>query len=284
MNYKYDISIIIPFFNGNQYINRTLRCIYNSIAYAKILKVEVIIVNDSPDVKLVLSKYNLFNITVISNEVNKGIHYSRVIGIKASKGKYILMLDQDDLITKTALLSQYNKINNFDMIISNGFDENPNNFGKIYRSPRHQNASLEERYYYYVGCMIVSPGQCLIKKKAIPTEWLESIIKHNGTDDLLLWILMMNNNKKISVNYDETYIHSYTGENVSSNFEAMKESAIETIHYLKHNGIVSKKYETIFMKRLKMRKIYEGKSILYKLIAFMRYPLISKELIKLKRM
>lgn len=284
MDYKYDISIIVPFYKGNKYMEKLFKSIYESISFAKVLNVEVVIVNDSPDIKVRYPNFELFNTTIIDNEINSGIHFSRANGIRHALGKYILMLDQDDLINEIALISQYNKISDYDMIISNGFDENPNNYGKIYHSTSHQDASLQEKYYYYVGSMIVSPGQCLIKKESIPDDWLNSTIKNNGTDDLLLWILMMHENKKILVNYDETYIHSYTGENVSADFEIMKESAIETINYLKQRGIISKKYETIFMKRLMMRKIYEGKNSIYKVIAFLRYPLIAIELIKLKKM
>lgn len=281
---KYDISIIIPFYRGNQYMERMMNCIKENVNYASNLKVEVVLVNDSPNVKIEYPNYQEFDVQLVINKQNSGIHYSRVNGINHANGKYILMLDQDDLIKEGALKSQFAQIKDNDLIISNGFDENPNNYGAIYHSHKHQDASLVAKYYYYVGCMIVSPGQCLIKKEAIPSIWMKGIIKNNGADDLMLWLIMMHQGKKIAVNYDQTYIHTFNGENVSANFEGMKQSALEVIEYLKKHDIISKENEKIYLERLKMRKIYEGKTKLHKILATIRYPYIAKELIRLKKM
>lgn len=281
---KYDISIIIPFYRGNQYMERMMNCIKENVNYASNLKVEVVLVNDSPNVKIEYPNYQEFDVQLVINKQNSGIHYSRVNGINHANGKYILMLDQDDLIKEGALKSQFDKIKDNDLIISNGFDENPNNYGAIYHSQKHQDASLVAKYYYYVGCMIVSPGQCLIKKEAIPVIWMQGIIENNGADDLMLWLIMIHQGKKIAVNYDQTYVHTFNGENVSANFEGMKQSALEVIEYLKKHDIISKENEKIYLDRLEMRKIYEGKTKFHKILATIRYPYIAKELIQLKRM
>lgn len=47
-----------------------------------------------------------------------------------------------------------------------------------------------------IGCAITSPGHCLIRKTSIPQLWKENILKNNGSDDLLLWLLMLEENKK----------------------------------------------------------------------------------------
>lgn len=281
---KYDISIIIPFYHGNQYMERMMNCIKENVDYAKELRVEVVLVNDSPEVEVKYPDYKQFDVQLVTNKQNSGIHYSRVNGINHANGKYILMLDQDDLIKEVALKSQFEKIKDNDLIIANGFDENPNNYGAIYHSHKHQDASLIEKYYYYVGCMIVSPGQCLIKKEAIPTIWMQGIIKNNGADDLMLWLIMMHQGKKMNVNYDQAYVHTFNGENVSADFKGMKNSVSEVIDYLKKYGIISSENEKICLKRLKMREMYEGKNLICKIIATIRYPYIAKELLRLKKM
>lgn len=283
MQYRYDISIVVPFYKGNQYMDNLLNVIQQN-ALNSSLKVELIIVNDSPDETVKISKNNHFDIHVIYNKQNRGIHYSRVQGIKNALGKYILMLDQDDLLYENALKSQYNHIKGFDMVISNGKDENPISKGQIYHSQAHQNCALNQKYYYFVGNMIVSPGQCLIKREAIPQIWLEHSIKNNGCDDFMLWIMMFHDKKTMTCNYDITYMHTYNGQNVSANFYKMKKSSIEMMTYLRKRDIISKDDEKIYMDRLKMREMYEGKNKLKKLLASICFPKIAIELYKLKKM
>ena len=146
-----------------------------------------------------------------------------------------------------------------------------------------QDCLLNEKYYYYVGNMIVSPGQCLIEKDAISHLWLDHSIKNNGCDDFMLWIIMFHENKKITVNYDITYKHTYNGENVSADFAKMKMSSIEMMTYLSKHGIITKENEKIYMKRLKMREIYEGKNKVFKMFASLCFPKIAYELYKLKK-
>lgn len=47
-------------------------------------------------------------IRIISNECNKGIAYSRNLGIKESSGKYIALMDDDDLAPLNRLMLEYN--------------------------------------------------------------------------------------------------------------------------------------------------------------------------------
>lgn len=282
MQYKYDISVIVPFYNGNQYIENLSNMINQNVLNSN-LKVEVVIVNDSPEVTVKSMNNKNFDVHIVYNKVNKGIHYSRVKGIQYAFGKYILMLDQDDILYENALGSQYQNIKAYDMVISNGEDENPISKGLIYRNQKHQNCALEEKYYYFVGNMIVSPGQCLIKKEAIPQLWLKHPIENNGCDDFMLWIMMFYEKKTMTNNYEITYKHTYNGKNVSADFYKMKKSSIEMMTYLRKHDIISKNNEKIYMDRLKMRELYEGKNKIYKLLASLRFPKIAIELYKLKK-
>ena len=58
------------------------------------------------------------------------------------------MIDQDDLIKENTLVSQFTKIKDNDMIVANGFDENPLNYGMIYHSKKHQEKSMNLKYYF----------------------------------------------------------------------------------------------------------------------------------------
>ena len=97
---QYDLSIIIPFYNGNNELSKLLSNLQTAIKYASEIKVEIIIVNDSPNCKVNCHGFESLNIKIITNHKNMGIHSSRVNGILNSNGKYIFMIDQDDLIRK----------------------------------------------------------------------------------------------------------------------------------------------------------------------------------------
>lgn len=279
--YRYDISIIIPFYYGNKQLPELLNNLEEAINYANNLKVEIIIVNDSPDCSVDFNDSTL-NIKVVQNEQNMGIHKARVNGILNSCGKYIYMLDQDDLINKKTLKDQFEQIGLADIIVANGYDENPLNKGEIYHSKKHQEKCYNLKYYLNIGCMIVSPGQCLIKKTALPKEWLEYQVKNNGADDLLLWLLMLKKNNKFIINEEVLYRHTYSGENVSCNLDKMITSSMEVIDYLTDKNFLNKAQRKKYIRRLKMRKFYEGKGKIKKILAMILYLDISYYLIKMK--
>ncbi len=226
------ISIITPIYKGNKYLNNYLKMVEEAISEIK--DVEVIWVNDSPNVPLeyddTLAKK--IDLHIIENKENCGIHKSRVNGLNKASGEYILFLDQDDEITKDALLSQYNKAKSYDLIIGNGYFEDKNGSHMIFENESSIKFVTKKKPYIEIRDFIVSPGQCLIRKEAIPEEWKENTLKNNGTDDFLLWLLMFNNNCKITTNFECIYKHKYTGENVSLETDNMYKSQLELLDTL----------------------------------------------------
>lgn len=101
------ISIIMPVYNDEQYVIKVLDSIklqtLNSNSY------EIIIVDDgSTDntfflCKEYLEKNNIRNFKLVNNRMNKGVSYSRNLGINLSKGKYLAFIDGDDLIARDYL-------------------------------------------------------------------------------------------------------------------------------------------------------------------------------------
>lgn len=115
----YKISIIIPMHNSHKTIKFALRSIQNQ----NMIEIEIIVINDfSLDnsvsiIKQIIEKDK--RIKLINNNKNKGILYSRCIGVLSSKGKYILNLDQDDMFFDNNLFNiLYKKaeIGNYDIV------------------------------------------------------------------------------------------------------------------------------------------------------------------------
>lgn len=95
------VSVIMPAYNGEKYIGDAIESILNQ-TYENL---ELIIVEDkSTDSTLdVIQKYKDPRIFIQLNSENKGIAFSTNLGIKISKGKYIALLDDDDIALKRRL-------------------------------------------------------------------------------------------------------------------------------------------------------------------------------------
>lgn len=95
------VSVIMPAYNGEKYIGEAIESILNQ-TYDNF---EFIIVEDkSTDGTLsVIQQYSDSRICLIQNSENRGIAYSTNLGMSKSRGKYIALLDDDDMATKQRL-------------------------------------------------------------------------------------------------------------------------------------------------------------------------------------
>lgn len=280
---QYDISIITPFYKGNQYIEQLANCIEKNKQNSH-LNIEWVLVNDSPEETIQYPKNCTFDIHTVLNKINVGIHQSRINGLEHAKGKFVLMIDQDDLLEEKALSILFSNIKDNDIIVGNGYEESSTKNGPIYHSAKHQEIVKDKKWYYLIGCAITSPGHCLIRKSSIPQLWKENVLKNNGSDDLLLWLLMLEENKKFTTVYENVYRHIYTDRNVSNNYQTIMTSCLEVVQILEKNHLIDNQMKKLFLRRLNMRKFYEGKSKVYKILAYLKYPDITYGLFQLKRM
>ena len=94
------ISAIIPLYNAKNFLSYSLRSIQNQ----NMKDIEIILVNDaSTDNTLELIKEFMKEderIRLINNEKNRQILYSKSIAALNSNGKYIILLDQDDIFIR----------------------------------------------------------------------------------------------------------------------------------------------------------------------------------------
>ena len=95
------VSVVMPAYNGEKYIGEAIESILNQ-TYTDF---ELIIIEDkSTDHTLqAIQKYKDSRIHLYTNSYNRGISYSTNLGISHSKGKYIALLDDDDLALKRRL-------------------------------------------------------------------------------------------------------------------------------------------------------------------------------------
>ena len=125
----YDVSVIIPVYNVEKYLEECL----DSVCNQTLANIEIICVNDgSTDGSVdILNAYAEKDDRIkIISQSNQGLGASRNNGLKASSGKYILFLDSDDYIDLTSLEKLVDNIvsNDSDMVLFKfqNFDDNKN--------------------------------------------------------------------------------------------------------------------------------------------------------------
>ena len=113
------ISICIPAFNMKKYIERNIYSIINQ----SFQDFEIIIVNDNSrdNTENIIKRLQLEDnrIKLINHKFKKGVYYSRVESILFSKGKFVILMDPDDLYLNENLFEElynYNIKNNIDII------------------------------------------------------------------------------------------------------------------------------------------------------------------------
>lgn len=85
----YDISIIIPIYNVEKYLEE---CLESVLSQVDGLSVELILIEDrSTDMSFsIANRYSAQeNVTLIQNKKNSGVSKSRNVGIKNANGKYL---------------------------------------------------------------------------------------------------------------------------------------------------------------------------------------------------
>ena len=119
------ISVIIPVYNCQNSIKMSLK----SIQYQKMDEYEIILVNDfsndnSIEIIKKIQKYDK-RIKIINNQKNMGTFYSRSIGALKAKGKYIFVLDNDDIFFNENIFEkifQIAEINDYDIVEFKSFN------------------------------------------------------------------------------------------------------------------------------------------------------------------
>lgn len=131
--YIYDIAIVIPIYNGSNYIEEMMASILNQKTK---FSYQIILVDDgSTDSTLIkLKNYQAINPNVfVIQQENRGAGAARNQGIKIASSEYLYFCDSDDYILPNIFevgLTNIKKMN-LDMYLFSGksfFDENYNDY------------------------------------------------------------------------------------------------------------------------------------------------------------
>ena len=96
------ISIIVPVYNVELYIEDCLKSLINQTY--KNIEIIIVIDGSTDESEKICEKYRLLdNRILIIRQVNKGLSEARNTGIKHARGKYVIFVDSDDWLEKSAV-------------------------------------------------------------------------------------------------------------------------------------------------------------------------------------
>ena len=148
-------SICISALNMKNYIKRVLLSILNQ----SFQDFEIIIINDNSndDTQKIINKtrFKENRIKCIIHNKNMGVYYSRIEAILNAKGKYIILMDPDDMLLNENLLNilyNYNLKYNLDIVEFTVYRENEDS-GEIFYPDKH----FKNHYHNFSKKIIYQP-------------------------------------------------------------------------------------------------------------------------------
>lgn len=113
-----EVSIIVPVYNTEKYLNRCLDSLINQ----SFSNIEIICINDGSidgSLKILKQFEKKDNRIKVINQINSGVSSCRNKGIDVSNGNYIVFVDSDDWIDKYMIDEMYRKAinNNSDIVM-----------------------------------------------------------------------------------------------------------------------------------------------------------------------
>lgn len=143
------ISIIIPIYNVEKYIERCLLSVFNQ-TYTNI---EIILVNDcSPDnsmscVSDLLSfRFNENRVKIFTHENNQGLSVARNTGIGMAVGDYLYFLDSDDEITLDCIETLVKNCDGEDFVFAGFFKNDGSLFCQNFENKLEDDA-IKDAYF-----------------------------------------------------------------------------------------------------------------------------------------
>ncbi len=180
------ISIIIPVYNSEKYIEETIQCILNQTYQ----NWELIFVDDSSKDRsvLLIKNYQDKRMHLYQNKENMGPAYTRNQGIVKARGRYLAYMDADDLWDKNKLEKQLLFMKEKGCAFSfTGYEfagEDGMRNGKVVHVP----ASVD--YKYALKHTIISTITVMFDREQIPDDILYMPLNARGEDTATWWKIL----------------------------------------------------------------------------------------------
>lgn len=251
------VSIIIPVFNGNNYIKNSIDSALNQ-SYKNI---ELIVINDgsTDNTEDIIKSYG--NKVKYFYKENGGVSSALNLGITKANGKYISWLSHDDLYLPKKIETQMEELKNIkdkSTIIYSGYeliDCKDNLISAIEISSkneyRHLNNGLYASLMYYLyGCTLLIPREVFYK-----VSFFNEKLKY--CQDYELWLKIFKNG--YNIRYIPRVLVQYRihGKQDSNTKKEYMISEAENIFINTLSNLSDKQYEEIFYNKYNVLRIIE---------------------------
>lgn len=179
------ITVVMPNYNGHRFVEQAI----DSVLAQTYHNFELVVVDDcSKDDSLQLINQKAQNdsrIRIIALEKNSGVANARNVGIKAAKGEYIALLDNDDLWTEDKLERQVVIAERGADIVYcsyNFIDEQNNEIKKPFIVPKQTN------FNKMLASSVIGCSTSLIKTELMQAHPFNPEFYH---EDYVLWMELL---------------------------------------------------------------------------------------------
>lgn len=281
------VSIIIPIFNAENFITKTLESVVNQ-TYSNI---EVILVNDGSFDKsetLITSFCKKFDWIKILNQQNQGVSVARNNGLINSNGKYVLFLDSDDILDSLFVETSVNLIET-NVVIGIGNICYTLIQDSINYNQKYQSASNQEELVLFESNIQTCPSGYLFSKAFLilnKIRFQETL--GNTADRYFLHQCFQHGN--FIINYKSYYLYRITEGSMSKKIsQKLIEDYRKYLKLLKTNDLIPLKH----FKSYRARYLYTisayyyhlnniQSSIVYAFKSFITAPLTFLKLLNAK--
>lgn len=185
------VSVILPIYNVAPYLDET----FQSLIHQSLREIEIIAVNDgsTDDSGDIIKKYQQKDNRIISfTQENKGQSAARNLALRHATGKYIYMMDSDDMLKDSdALLTCYDYIENnqADFIFFDGDSFSEKGVDRISRNTKRTHLVDENKKY--------------------DGEYLLNLVLDTQTHNCVVWLLFIRKDflDRIGLKFYEGIIH-----------------------------------------------------------------------------
>lgn len=243
---KVKVSVIIPVYNVEQYIDKCLK----SLANQTLNEIEIIVVNDgSPDnSQKIIDKYVKKYPNKIRSFIkeNGGQGSARNFGLLQAKGEYIAYVDSDDWVENTMFEEMYNKaiLDNSDIVVcGNNVVSMNGEILKVESSLMYKDDILNILFGKMAVWNKIYKKELLLKNKIEFRQkvWYEDI---DFSAKILFDTLKISFVDKPFYNYLLRPGSTMNNSNIQKNLELLL-AFDEMIHYFKGNNNFEKNYERL---------------------------------------
>lgn len=241
--FKYDLTIIIPIYNVEKYVEQCLKSIINQKTKYTF---KVILINDGSkdNSRCIVEKYLNYDFIEIIDQENQGVYAARNVGLKNISSKYVMFVDSDDYIFNGTIDNLLDAAYQNDSYIVEGayklMDDNGtlknnaalqsrNNFsrfdfsgffwGKVYRSSIFSNI-CNPNYVFEdtLNQLLIYPlyadkgtfiNEVVYAYRNNPSSISNNTKKYENIDSFWITESLLNDAKELGISFDEIFLNYY---------------------------------------------------------------------------